>query len=254
MKTSISILAVILAAQTALFADTDIEGIVRRADALLRTERVHSVSEMIIYRSGKARPAMNVEGYEMNGEDGSMSLTVYRSPAKMKGTAYLMIGDDIWVRFGNTGRIRKLSSSAKKNSAGGSDFSYNDMNDTSQGLSEKYSPSLLDDNTSVDGAVCYKVQFSAITGKETPYEKLVCYITKDDYRYVKIEYFENSGHIKTLTLSDWRKEGDRSYPYLITMHSHTSPSYTEYRIVSITFDSPLVTERLFTQTYLGQIK
>jgi hypothetical protein len=237
-----------------LFCETDIKAVVQMADSLLRAKRVYSVSEMTVYRSGKPQPTMKVEGYAVNIESGTSSLTIYRAPAKMKGTAYLMIDDDIWVKFGNTGRIRKLSSSAKRNSAGGTDFSYNDMNENSSGLSEKYLVTLLDENVKVNDEKCYKVQFTAQPDTDAPYEKLIVYITREDERYTKVEYFEHNAHIKTLTLSDWRQTGERFYPYLITMKSRTGPTYTEYRIISIEFDSPLVEDRYFTQTYLKQIK
>jgi hypothetical protein len=254
MKHGVFILMFIMTTGVTLFCETDIAAIVRRADSLLRTEKVYSVSEMTVYRAGKPEPTMKVEGYALTRDTVVSSLTIYMAPAKMKGTAYLMIGDDIWIRFGNTGRIRKLSSSAKKNSAGGTDFSYNDMNENSNGLSEKYAIRLLEERVKADNEDCYKVQFTALPGTDAPYEKLIVYITREDARYVEVEYFENNAHIKTLTLSDWRETGGRLYPYLVTMESHTRPTYTEYRIVSIEFDSQLVKEHFFTQTYLKQIR
>ena len=234
--------------------EVDIKSIVRDADSLLETGIVYSVSELTVFDSGKEKPTMKVEGYSMMADGITYSLTIYRAPAKMKGTAYLMIGNDMWIKFGNTGRTRKLSSSAKKNSAGGTDFSYNDMSENDTGLSEKYNVSLVDENIKVDDQDCYKVLFTADAGSDAPYKQLVAYITHNEKRYIKIEYYENNANIKTMFLTEWKEIEGREYPFLVTMKSHTKSSYTEYRIISMEFDSPKVKKNMFNQTYLGQIK
>jgi outer membrane lipoprotein-sorting protein len=250
----ISGVIVLLFLSFSIFCDVDIEAIVKKADSALESEKVYSISEMTVFKSGSPRPTMKVEGYSMIEDGKSYSLTVYRAPAKMKGTAYLMIENDIWVKFGNTGRIRKLSSSAKKNSAGGTDFSYNDMNQNDTGLSKNYTITLLNENETVDGTRCYKVQFTAVPDSDATYEQLIAYITHKDERYIKIEYYENDANIKTLTLEDWKEINGRVYPFLIKMKSNTRDSYTEYKIVSIEFQSPRVKKQMFTQTYLERIK
>lgn len=253
-KTLISGVIVFFFACIHLFCDVDITSIVKKADSLLEFEKVYSTSELTVYKSGKPRPTMKVEGYSLLKEGKNYSLTIYRAPAKMKGTAYLMIENDIWVKFGNTGRIRKLSSSAKKNSAGGTDFSYNDMSENNTGLSKLYTITLLNENAKENGTRCYKVQFTALPDSDALYEQLIVYITHKDERYIKVEYYEDNANIKTLTLGDWREIEGRYYPYLVRMESHTKDSYTEYKILSIEFQSPLVKKQLFSRTYLEQIK
>ena len=48
-----------------LFCEVDIESIVKRADSLLESGSAYSISEMTVYKSGKPRPTMKVEGYSM---------------------------------------------------------------------------------------------------------------------------------------------------------------------------------------------
>ncbi|MQY76474.1 MAG: outer membrane lipoprotein-sorting protein, partial [Spirochaeta sp.] len=205
-----ALLIVIGSAQMVL-AEEALE-IVKKADGNLIGNKIYSISEMTVYRSGKARPTMEVEGFSMakNGED--YSLSIYRKPAKMKGTAYLMIGDDLWVKFASTGRTRKLSSSAKKNSAGGTDFSYADMGESSQGISAKYNVRMENSKATVAGDKCYEISFHPQEGTEGVYEKLVAYIAKESYRYLRIDYYEAGAVIKSLTLSDYRQVAGRDYP------------------------------------------
>ncbi len=234
-----------LAAQTA-------QEIVNRADASFKVDRVFSTSSMTVYKSGEAQPVQEIESYTMQKNGKSYSLSIYTAPRRMKGTANLMIEDDLWVRFGSTGRTRKLSSSAKKNSAGGSDFSYADMGDSGQGLSEKYTPRLAGEETAL-GESCYKIE---LIGKnsDVPYEKMVVFITKDTYRYIKIDYFENNANIKSMTFYDYKTVNGTDYPFRYIMENHTKPSRTEVEVDVFETDSSRVQDRFFTTGYLESIR
>ncbi len=226
--------------------------IVEKADESFKAERVYSVSSLTVFRGGKAQPVQRVEGYSMEKDGKSYSLNIYRSPNRMKGTAMLTIDNDLWVRFASTGRVRKLSSSAKKNSAGGSDFSYADMGESGSGLLGKYEPELTG-KKSIGGVECYVVKLQSKNG-DAPYEKLIVYIAVRDYRYIRIEYFEDTANIKTMNLYEYRMSGGINYPFRIVMESHVKDSRTE--IVTEVFepDSSKVQERYFTVGYLKSLR
>jgi len=232
----------------------DAEEIVQKADNLMISTRTYSKSEMTVFRSGQPRPTMRVRSYDMRKGDKSFSLAVYEAPAKMRGTAYLTIGDDLWVRFGSTGRIRKLSSSAKKSSAGGTDFSYSDMGESGRGMADKYRAKMGKRNASFDGKSCWEIQLYPKPNAEGVYEKLIAFVSKENYHYLKIDYYEAGANIKTLLLEDYKEIGAKSYPNKITMKSHVKPSRTEVITTAIEFDSPEVRERYFTTSYLKRIK
>lgn len=234
-----------LAAQTA-------QDIVNKADEAFQGDRVYSTSRMTVYKSGEAQPVQEIESYTMEKGGKTYSLSIYIAPRRMKGTANLMIEDDLWVRFGSTGRTRKLSSSAKKNSAGGTDFSYADMGDGGQGLVEKYNPILAGEET-IQGERCYKIELIAEVS-DAPYEKMVVYITKETYRYMKIEYFENNANIKSLTFYDYRTVDGTDYPFRYIMENHTKPSKTEVEVDIFEIDSSRVKDRFFTTGYLESIR
>lgn len=234
-----------LAAQTA-------QDIVDKADAAFQGDRVYSTSRMTVYKSGEAQPVQEMESYTMEKGGKTYSLSIYTAPRRMKGTANLMIEDDLWVRFGSTGRTRKLSSSAKKNSAGGTDFSYADMGDGGQGLSEEYKP-ILNGEETVEGELCYKITLNA-NESDAPYEKMVVYITKDTYRYMKIEYFESNANIKSMIFYDYKTVNGTDYPFRYIMENHTKPSVTEVVVDIFEIDSSRVKDRMFTTGYLESIR
>ena len=234
-----------LAAETA-------EEIVDKADAAFQGDRVYSTSRMTVYKSGEAQPVQEMESYTMEKGGKTYSLSIYTAPRRMKGTANLMIEDDLWVRFGSTGRTRKLSSSAKKNSAGGTDFSYADMGDGGQGLSDKFTPRLAGEET-IEGERCYKIELIA-DASDAPYEKMVVYITKETYRYMKIEYFENNANIKSMTFYDYKTVNGTDYPFRYIMENHTKPSRTEVVVDIFEINSSRVKDRFFTTGYLESIR
>jgi hypothetical protein len=232
----------------------DAEQIVRRAEQSFVGNKIYSVSTMTVYRSGSARPAMEAESYTMSRDGSDYSLTIYLGPARMKGTAYLMIDNDLWVRFSSTGRVRKLSSSAKKNSAGGTDFSYSDMGESGQGIARKYRATLEKEAVNVQGEACYQIGFTPKPGQEDTYEKLVAFIGRESFRYLRIDYLQSGAVIKSLTLSDYRGVGGRDYPFQLVMESRTRPTRTEVLVELVEFDSPRVRESIFSVSYLDKIQ
>ena len=252
MKKKLIFIFGIMTLSAALLVAETAQQIVDKADQAFQGDRVYSTSSMTVYKSGEAQPVQEMESYNMEKDGRSHSLTIYLSPRRMKGTANLMIEDDLWVRFSSTGRIRKMSSSAKKNSAGGSDFSYADMGDGGSGLSEKYTPVLTGEET-VEGEVCHRIELNA-SNSETPYEKLVVFVTKDTYHYMKIDYYESGANIKSMTFYDYRNINGKDYPFAYTMENHTKPSVTKVVIDIFEINSSRVQDRYFTTGYLESIR
>jgi hypothetical protein len=227
----------------------EVDDILDEADRIFELDRVYSRSSMIIYRSGEAQPTQILEGYtmELNGRD--CSLTLFLEPRRVSGTAYLMIGDDLWVRFASTGRVRKLSSSAKKNSAGGSDFSYADMGEGSTSFTEDYSARLTGEERR-NGENCHVVEFLPRAGSDAAYEKIVAYITVDSPRYLSLEYYDDGALIKVLDMEDYREVNGLMYPFRMIMTSRTRDSRTVMETDVLEFNSDRVREQMFSVTWL----
>ena len=250
-KTLITMFIAVLG--TPLFAQ-NASALLGEADRIFQLDNVYSRSTLSITRSGREQAPQVMEGFESDDTDGtSRSLTVFREPARVNGTAYLMIGDDLWVRFASTGRIRKMSSSAKRNSAAGSDFSYDDMGEGSSSFSTRYHP-VLEGGERVDGISCHRLILTPKIGERNTYEKLIVWLTEDDHRYKRIEYWEDNAPIKVMDLEDYRMVGGVVYPFLITMRSLAKDSVSIIETQSLEFDSPKVEDRFFTSAYLESIR
>ncbi|WP_028973688.1 outer membrane lipoprotein-sorting protein [Spirochaeta cellobiosiphila] len=223
--------------------------IVQKADDNIKGPQVWSLSTIQIVRNGNTLPLQRMEGYSMDINGQYHSLTVYLGPPRMKGTAYLMIEDNLWVRFSSTGRVRKLSSSAKKNSAGGSDFSYNDMGDDNAGISSKYRVRLAGEKK-INKQNCYLIEMFPKNEKSSSYDKILAYISEKDFHYIQLDYYEAGALIKTMTLNDYRSIDQKEYPYIITMESHVKNSITTITTESIEFNSPKVKSQMFSPSYI----
>ncbi len=228
--------------------------IIEKADAPFITKRMYSVGTMTTYRSGHPRPGMEIETYSLNRGNNYYTLIIYRKPARLKGTAYLLINNDLWVRFASTGRVRKLSSSARENSAGGSDFSYNDMGESGKGMASQYYAELDSSSVPVNGRKCYKITLTPKTGEKSHYDRLVTFIDKENFHYLKIDYYKNNANIKSLLFSDYRAVSGKDYPFKMVMQSHIRPTKTEIITVKTDLNSPKVKASIFTVSYLKRIR
>ncbi len=249
-KTIFSLL--LLTALVRTFA-IDANDIITKADAAFKLKNLYSKTEIVIVKNGKEQPKQVVKGFSTNKNGVNYSLSIYQSPKKMKGNANLMIGDDLWVKFASTGRVRKLSSSAKKNSSGGSDFSYADMGSGGEGMATDYISKLLGEKK-IDKKMCYEIELIPTKNSDSGYDKLIIYIEKENFRYQVIEYFKDSANIKTLTLSDYKKIQDVDFPFKLTMKNHSKDSITNIITTEIEYNSSLVKDSLFSQSYLKRVK
>lgn len=248
-----TISAILLLLTASALSAVSPEQIIEEADAIFTLNRIYQRSTMTIYSSGIQQPVQSMESYYYEYDGTTHSLTIFLEPKRVAGTAYLSIGNDLWVRFASTGRIRKMSSSAKTSSAGGSDFSYADMGEGNSGFGTDYSAELIGSSL-VDGRTCHTIVLTPDTSDNDPYDKVIAYITQDENLYTRLELFSNGTHIKTMILDDYRMTGEQPYPYRITMRSELKDSKTVIETSYIEYDSPKVTKHLFRTSYLKSIK
>ncbi len=237
-----------------LEAEETASQIIAKADAPFVSHRVYSISKMILYRSGRVRRVMEIETYSMNGGGNYYSLVIYKAPPRLRGTAYLLINNDLWVRFASTGRVRRLSSSARENSAGGSDFSYNDMGENGKGMLLGYNALLGNENASINGVEAYEITLTPKSTAKSHYEKLVVFVGKRDFHYLRIDYYKSNANVKSLIFSDYRKVGGSDYPFKMVMESHVRPTKTEIVTKRIELNSSRVNRSIFTVSYLKRIR
>ncbi len=231
----------------------DGETILREADAQLSGDRYYNKSEIRTYKNGIAGIAMTFETYSMQVDGELRTLSVYTAPAIMKGNAYLVAGGILWARFGLTKRVREMSVDTMSDSADGTDFGYDDLGETSGGLSGLYNSRIIDERVKIEGQRCTEIELMPKDAKKTPYEKVVAYIADNSPRYIRVDYYRNGALLKHLIFDEYKTVGRREYPFTYTMYSDIRNSRTEVRTLEVEFGSSKVAPDMFTVEYLDAL-
>ncbi|WP_319561120.1 outer membrane lipoprotein-sorting protein [Marispirochaeta sp.] len=167
---------------------------------------------------------------------------VFEEPRTVKGMKILSKGDDRWVHFPSTGRVRKIAGESKKQSVQGvgGDFSYEDLGGGT--IEKDYRTSLIEETDTI-----YRIEGIPVQN-DSAYTRVIFEIEKGSYRTLKIEYYtEKEGHLKDLIFKDFTMMGGKDIARTMEMTNHNKQSRTEVRIIEAVFDKP-IDEKLFNPT------
>lgn len=173
--------------------------------------------------------------------DGNQSLAIFDSPADVKGTGFLShthIGDDDdqWLYLPALKRVKRISPSNKTAPFMGSEFSYEDL--TSFEL-ENYTYQYIG-NEVVDSTDCFVIdRFPAY--EYSGYSRQRLWVEKQDYKVLKIEYYDQRNELKKTLLSTNFEQFLQRYWYArkMTMENHLSRKISELYWDNFSFREPL---------------
>jgi len=138
--------------------------------------------------------------------DGDKSLSIFDTPADIKGTASLNYShslkpDEQWLYLPALKRVKRISSKNKSGPFMGSEFAYEDI--SSQEI-EKYTYKYIKDET-LNGIDCFVVErYPAY--KHSGYTRQVAWINKQEYRAEKIDFYDRKNTLlKTLTYTGYQQ-------------------------------------------------
>ncbi len=197
-----------------------------------------------------------MHGYSMEvQEDGDMSMTIFDTPADVKGTASMVythkVGDDDqWLYLPAIDRVKRISSSNKSGPFMGSEFAFEDL--SSQEV-EKYTYKYISEE-SANGEACYKVERYP-TVKSSGYKRNIVWFNKANYRPEKIEFYDRKDALlKTLTYSDYKHYLSKYWrANTMKMVNHQNGKETLLNFSEIKFGLSL-TEDDFSQNSLKRAK
>ena len=148
--------------------------------------------------------------------DCSKMLTVFQSPADVKGTALLVHDydkkeDNMWIYMPALRRVRRIVSSDKSKNFMGSEFTNADM--AKPNIDEYQYKDLGTDNFS--GKKVRKIESIPVNdqiAKENNISKKISYFDTENYLCYRIEYYDLSGKVhRTQTISDYKKLSNGRY-------------------------------------------
>lgn len=256
--TGVCLMVLLVATTAPLFADAtavSAESLLTQADKVFTYQKFYQRSTMTMTgTAGGDQPEQVMETYYEQYDGISHTLTLFTAPKRVAGTAYLLVGDELWVRFASTGRTRRLSSSARKNSAGGSDFSYNDLGGSAEGMAESYVAHLAGEAI-IDGISCHLIELTPrfSTADDSLYERMTAYIDKELGLYRLIDLYEDGAKVKRMRLEEYRTVQGFSYPFRITMEGLLTGTSTTITTQEFEVNSSRIDRRMFRSSYLESL-
>ncbi len=128
------------------------------------------------------KTSMKLLSYEQKGEI-DRSLMRFLEPARLKYSALLSVGENMWYYNHRSGRTRLLTKSKKKGSFAGSNFSYEDMN-------MKFAEDFTGTIDSEDENYYFLVLIP--NDKDLTYKKMKMKVRKVDFLAEHVEYYDES--------------------------------------------------------------
>lgn len=162
-------------------------------------------------------------------DDGDKSMTIFDTPADVKGTALLTYShktknDDQWLYLPALRKIKRMSSSNKSGPFMGSEFAFEDLG--SQEV-EKYQWTYLKDET-IGDIDCFVVERIPVD-KRSGYTKQILWIHKTEYYVLKVDYYDRKKSLlKTLVNSHFNLYQDKFWrAHQMKMINHQTGKSTE---------------------------
>lgn len=162
-----------------------------------------SSMEMILIDAYGEKITRKLDGKTKEVEkDGDKSLSIFLSPADVKGTKMLTIthkkdDDDQWLYLPSLRRVKRIKSSSKSSAFMGSEFSYEDLG--SQEI-EKYNYKWLRDEKTKKGDSYWVLERRPKDVKNSGYSKNIMWVSKKLMNPTKVEYYDRKNELLKVSL------------------------------------------------------
>lgn len=182
----------------------DATDIVKKADQHMRANSSYSEMKMTIIKPEWSRTmGMKIWALEPN-----YTLIYITEPARDKGSVTLKRNNEVWNWVPAAQKIIKIPPSMMLQSWMGSDFTNDDLVKESS-IVQDYTHTLLGTEKLGDDK-CWKVQLKPKPEAGVVWDKIIMWVTKDNYLEKKADYYDESGEVvKTFTGSEPKKMDDR---------------------------------------------
>ena len=161
--------------------------------------------------------------------DGDKSMSIFKKPADVKGTAFLTYShainpDEQWLYLPALKRVKRINSKNKSGPFMGSEFAYEDL--SSQEV-EKYTYKYLRDE-SLNGTDTFVIERNPVY-QHSGYTRQVTWINKAEYRPEKIVFYDRKNTLlKTLTFDGYRQYKDKYWrAHEMFMENHQTGKSTK---------------------------
>jgi hypothetical protein len=198
---------------SSLSAEYSAEEVMRRVDEREAGDSSVSDITLVLIDRRERQRIRNLKLYSKNYGEDTKTLSLFESPADIRGTAYLnfdwndsLRDDDSWLYLPALQRVKRLASSDTSDSFLGSDFTYADINGFEV---DWYDYSFVNESEMIDGEDCWviemiaKSEFKDRAEEATGYSKMQSWVSKEKFIQLRGQFWELRGNrIKFFTASE----------------------------------------------------
>ncbi len=215
--------------------------ILAKVDSVMNAPKdMTAVEKMTLIDKNGSQKERDTKMYQKGSE---WRLVRFLTPADVRGVSFLRLASNrLYLYLPAFRRVRRISSSVKNENFMGTDFSYEDMSQSS--YSDDYTAKLLKKENNQ-----YVLELKPKPNADVSYEKLILYADRSNYVYRKIEYYNNGKQIKVLTVDNVEKIGKYWFGKKMEMRDLKKDHRTTLTLTDIKFDQGL-SNRIFTERNL----
>lgn len=164
--------------------------IVDKANRRVYGESSYSEMTMTIVRPDWSRE-VSMKAWSL---DIDYYLILITAPARDKGQVFLKRDNEMWNWVPTIDRMVKIPPSMMMQSWMGSDFKNNDLLEQ-ESLVDDYDHKITGSET-IDSYDCYKIEMTPKPDAAVVWGKVIAWITKDHYNFVRFEYYDEDGMLE----------------------------------------------------------
>ncbi|GMT46107.1 MAG: hypothetical protein IEMM0006_1939 [bacterium] len=215
--------------------------ILTKVDSVMNAPKdMTAIEKMTLIDNGGSEKERDTKIYQKGSE---WRLVRFLKPADVRGVGFLRLASDrLYLYLPAFHKVRRIASSVKNENFMGTDFSYEDISQSS--YSNDYTAKLLKKENNQ-----YILELKPKPNADVSYEKLILYVDQSNYVYRKIEYYNNGKQLKVLTIDNIEKIDNYWFGRKMEMRNLKKDHRTILTLTGIKFDQGL-SNNVFTERNL----
>lgn len=229
------------------FAQTS-EEIIKMADEKFRGKSSYTEMTINIIRP-KWSKEMKMKGWSKGSK---YSVSVVMSPAKEKGTVFLMRDKEVWNYLPTIDRSIKFPPSMMLQNWMGTDLTNDDLVKQSSMIKD-YDKKIIGDEEK-EGYICWKIELTPKQDAAVVWGKIIIWIDKAEYMQMQTDFYDEDDFlVNQMIASDVKIFGKKKLPSKLSVIPIEKPGQSTVIIYNKwEFDIP-IPEQYFTTNYLKRI-
>lgn len=224
--------------------------IVKKADEVMKGVKSTKAEMTVTTVRPKWKRTMKMKTWSQGS---NLSMILFTSPVKDKGTSFLMKGKEVWNWIPSIERTIKLPPSMMMQSFMGTDFTNDDLVKQSS-IVEDYDHKIIGEAT-IEEYKCYKIEMIPHEDAAVVWGKIIVWITHDNYFQLKVNFYDEDDElVNKMKAYDIKILGGKLLPAkmeITPMDKKGQKTIMEY--TSLAFDIPFK-DNFFTVQNMKRLK